>query len=122
MGEPVLKKPRLEKPLEPKDSPFPLLDITSTETLRWCGTLPPAPEGFSADVFVCSYPKSGTTWMQHIVGSLVLRAKGCLTAPDGHVSQRTPFFEIDPHWASEGRLAEHIEKGHEAIGRRMRAA
>lgn len=101
-----------------EDRPFPLLDISSAQTLEWCRALPPPPGDFAEDVFVCSYPKSGTTWMQHIVGSLVLRARG-LPPPEGHVSKRTPFFEIDPHWRGPGQLASEIEEGHRAIGRRM---
>lgn len=101
-----------------EEAPFPLLDITSPQTLEWCRSLPPPSADFAEDVFVCSYPKSGTTWMQHIVGSLVLRARG-EPAGTGHVSSRTPFFEIDPHWEGPGRLAAKVQAGHEAIGRRM---
>mmetsp|Transcript_53366 Transcript_53366/g.155532 ORF Transcript_53366/g.155532 Transcript_53366/m.155532 type:complete len:308 (-) Transcript_53366:32-955(-) len=100
------------------DRPFPLLDVSSAQTLEWCRSLPPPPEDFAEDVFVSSYPKSGTTWMQHIVGSLVLRSRG-KPPPSGHVSERTPFFEIDPHWKGPGQLASHVEDGHRAIGRRM---
>lgn len=98
--------------------PFPLLDISSPQTIEWCRTLPPPPEDFGEDVFICSYPKSGTTWMQHIVGSLVLRAKGLAPAED-HVSRRTPFFEIDPHWAGPGKLAPEIAERQATLGRRM---
>lgn len=101
------------------EGPFPLLDITSPQTLEWCRTLPPPPEDYAEDVFVCSYPKSGTTWLQHIVGSLVSRAAGGSRVPDGHVSSRTPFFEIDPHWAGPGALAPKLVEGHGRIGRRM---
>jgi len=101
-----------------EDRPFPLLDISSVQTLEWCRALPPPPADFAEDVFVCSYPKSGTTWMQHIVGSLVLRARG-LPPPEEHVSRRTPFFEIDPHWRGPGQFAPEVEEGQRAIGRRM---
>ena len=47
---------------------MPLLPITSVETLKKCANLPLR----SDDVFICSYPKSGTTWTQHIVISLLL--------------------------------------------------
>eukprot|EP00929_Paragymnodinium_shiwhaense_P001553 TRINITY_DN101792_c0_g1_i1.p1 TRINITY_DN101792_c0_g1~~TRINITY_DN101792_c0_g1_i1.p1 ORF type:complete len:310 (-),score=29.76 TRINITY_DN101792_c0_g1_i1:167-1096(-) len=100
------------------EPPFPLLDISSEQTLQWCRTLPEPPSEFADDVFVCSYPKSGTTWMQHIVGTLVLWDKSG-KMPEGHVSKRTPFYEIDPHWAAAGRLAPHIESEHAQLGRRM---
>jgi hypothetical protein len=48
--------------------PMPLLPITSPATIEKCKSLPLRP----SDVFVCSYPKSGTTWTQHIVLSLIL--------------------------------------------------
>lgn len=46
---------------------MPLLSISSAETIAKCASLPLR----SNDVFICSYPKSGTTWTQHIVLSLL---------------------------------------------------
>jgi len=56
--------------------------------------------------------------MQHIVGSLVCKYRGD-PPPQGHVSELSPFFEIDPHWAGPGQLAPKIVEGHRKIGRRV---
>lgn len=40
--------------------PMPLLPISSTATIEMCRNL----ELRDSDIFICSYPKSGTTWMQ----------------------------------------------------------
>jgi len=47
---------------------MPLLSITSLATIQKCKSLRLRP----TDVFICSYPKSGTTWTQQIVVSLIL--------------------------------------------------
>ena len=105
--------------------PMPLLPITSPETIENCASLRLRP----SDVFVCSYPKSGTTWTQHVVLSLLLAARrhgGDDAALDyDHVSRFAPFFEIDAHWAprgggdGDGVLAERVRAGHAALGRRV---
>ena len=50
---------------------MPLLPITSSTTILKCKELPLR----ASDVFICSYPKSGTTWTQQIVLSLILADK-----------------------------------------------
>lgn len=96
--------------------PFPLLPITSAATIKKCATLPLRP----TDVFVCSYPKSGTTWMQHIVHTL---ATDGATLP--HVSDACPFFEVDRSWCQVDCtsnlpiLAEPVRTNHEKLGRRV---
>lgn len=111
--------------------PMPLLPITSPGTVRKCSSLP-LREG---DVFVCSYPKSGTTWTQHVVLSLLLADRRGRAAAEGgegggdggvvvdgydHVSDLAPFFEIDAHWEADGdRLAASVRKNHDGLGRRV---
>lgn len=109
-------------------SPIPLLTISSLSTLRACSTLQPT----DSDIFICSYPKSGTTWLQHIVLSLLFAHQEetnptLVLTPYAHVSDYAPFFEIDPHWEissdTDGKetatLVPWIRENHERIGRRV---
>ena len=104
--------------------PMPLLPISSATTINACKSLPLRP----TDVFICSYPKSGTTWTQHIVLTLLLASRRCHPSPDddeilsgyNHVSEYAPFFEIDAHWDHNRHcLIESIQRNHDALHQRV---
>ena len=116
----------------PPLSSMPLLPITSRDTIDMCKALPLC----SNDVFICSYPKSGTTWTQHIVLTLLFRHKFNIRSYQGnpnqtqtntkyhncynHVSEYAPFYEIDAHWDTSTRnLLTSIQHNHEYLGRRV---
>ena len=109
---------------------MPLLTITSPETIQKCRNLKLKP----SDIFICSYPKSGTTWTQHIIISLLLlhrRLSSSSSSGGGgdkddieynHVSEYAPFFEIDPHWKQqqqEDAMIDSIQEKHALLGRRV---
>jgi len=87
-----------------------MLPITSDSTVAACAALP-LREG---DVFVASFPKSGTTWMQHIVHTLATDGN----SPLPHVSDACPFFEVDRTW-DNGELVASVQANHSKIGRRI---
>ena len=108
---------------------MPLLPITSPSTIDACRSLPLRP----TDTFICSYPKSGTTWTQCIVLTLLLadrRHRVSNESPNGsnaekdlnfeHVSDFAPFYEIDAHWdTSNNRLADSVRTNHDRLNRRV---
>ena len=73
---------------------MPLLPITSPETIEACRSL----QVTECDVFVCSYPKSGTTWTQNLVVRLLAAHVGMTLPDDWHLSHTAPFYEVDQYW------------------------
>jgi hypothetical protein len=73
---------------------MPLLPITSPSTIEACRSLPVN----EYDIFICSYPKSGTTWTQNLVVRLLAANVGMTLPDDWHLSHSAPFYEVDRYW------------------------
>ena len=69
--------------------PMPLLPITSDQTVKNVANMNASDDC----IFICSYPKSGTTWTQNIVYQLLTNG-----APLDHISNYCPFLEADSCW------------------------
>lgn len=78
---------------------MPLLPITSHQTIEACTSLQVSDD----DVFVCSYPKSGTTWTQNLVCRLLASNIGMTIPEKWHLSHSAPFFEVDQYWRGKLR-------------------
>lgn len=98
----------------PKLPKMPVLPITSDATLASAASLR-VEEG---DVFICSYPKSGTTWLQNIVVTLL--SKGAHPATGEHISMFAPFYDVDATWDnSSGKIKAGVGPGFKSMGRRV---
>ena len=63
-------------------------------------------------VFIASYPKSGTTWMQALVYHILSDNR-----PLEHISNFSPFVETDGTWDVEtGQLKSTYQQTHELLG------
>lgn len=92
-------------------APFPLLSITTPASLA-------AAKSFRDNnlptIFIASYPKSGTTWMQCIIYNLL--TKGTRTDFE-HISQYTPFFDSHNTFdLSSGDIKASFQSSHQNLG------
>ena len=71
---------------------FPLLSLTSKEILANCKNLTDSKDGYKT-LFIASYPKSGTTWLQVIIYNLLTNGN----QEFNHISEYSPFFEIEKY-------------------------
>lgn len=93
---------------------FKLLPFTSIDTLKKCRDLETVT--FSKTLFITSYPKSGTTWMQAIVFHILNNGK----LPLEHISMFSPFYENDKTWnRSNDRIADQYTENHNLLGWRV---
>lgn len=73
----------------------PLLPFTSTEVLSRCRSFRSSETPI---LFIASYPKSGTTWLQCIVYYILRRQDPQCEAMLDHISHFSPFFEHESTW------------------------
>lgn len=102
-----------------------LLPITSSITLDRCLN-PPLFNGIT--IFICSYPKSGTTWTQsvvyHILNTHINAMHSVDTTNDNidldsftHISDISPFYEADSTWdLTTGLINEKYTNNHIKFG------
>lgn len=59
----------------------------------------------TTDIFICSYPKSGTTWTQALVRALITMGRPPNeeddSSDDWHITEYCPFYEADRTWRSQ---------------------
>jgi sulfotransferase len=89
---------------------FPLLPFSSQETIRKCLHLEASPS--LKTLFIASYPKSGTTWMQAIIFHLLSAGQ----IPLQHISLFSPFYELNATWNEhDDRICTKYSDNHELL-------
>ena len=91
------------------------LSQTTNEVLELCRSLPE--DANLKTVYVCSYPKSGTTWLQALIYNLL--SNGDQKSLE-HISYYSPFYEIGNTWQmEEKKIALMYTKHHQSINYRV---
>jgi len=91
--------------------PWPFLPFVSQESVDNCKNM----RLQESDIFIASFPKSGTTWMQNIVYSLVSNGDESFE----QISNCSPFFEHKKTWGENGELADSVITALEKTERRI---
>ena len=103
----------VSKPVAAPLPPMPALPITSARTILNMKTLPVA----AGDIFICSYPKSGTTWTQNIVYQLVTRGAPLVTeildARTQNILRRNVVLRASSEFCMSNKFVAQVgERGH----------
>ena len=97
---------------------MPLLPITSEATLASCRALDASA---APTVFIASFPKSGTTWVQNVCFQILSAARRD-DAPElelRHISDFAPFYEADRTWGPDGQVKAEHSAAQAALGFRL---
>lgn len=101
--------------MEKKRAEMPLLSQTTAQVLTNCLEMKNSEKGLRT-LFIASYPKSGTTWMQCIIYNLLSRGNQDFD----HISFYSPFFEIEKTWDSlTNTIASRYDNNHTSLGWRV---
>ena len=73
----------------PKFILFKEIRFPTISNVEWLTELTTEFKPRDSDIFVCTYPRSGTTWLQHILGIMKSQAK-----LDDMIFQQSPFIEL----------------------------
>jgi len=110
-------------PKSTSTSTQPMLPMTLPRTLKSCAALPSPSSSTDPQIFIASYPKSGTTWLQACLYELVTKGLKELD----HISNYCPFLENDKTWLyeeeegggeleGEGKINSKARQSHQSIG------
>ena len=99
--------------MEDEGVEFKVLPATTKETLKKCAGLTECPHN---TLFIASYPKSGTTWMQAIVFHILSRQNIRLE----HISLFSPFYEVNETWNdTNDDIVSKYSDNHDLLGWRV---
>jgi hypothetical protein len=87
------------------------LPFTSESTLRKCRDLDVT---LLRTIYIASYPKSGTTWMQCIVYQILTAGDESLS----HISDFSPFYESNKTWENNDFI-QLYQRNHQQLGWRV---
>ena len=95
--------------------PMPLLSMSTKEVIGHCKSLKDCEDGRKT-LFIASYPKSGTTWMQAIIYNILTDGNQDFK----HISEYSPFYEIEKTWnLSAGAIQDRYNERHKNLGWRV---